>query len=126
MSAERNSWQASIYADTRLTAQEIASHLAQALGGTVSGARADIVIAERIQADVTQYDRRPPSDPVDPEDAFLDFPYEIEIFTRDAFDEAALIADVSAMLMALDRLGVRHVTAADFENELPGGGRSGP
>ena len=126
MGAERNSWQASVYADARLTAQKIASHLAQALGGTVSGASADIVIAERIEVDVTQNDRSQLSEPVDPEDAFLDFPYDIEIFTGEAFDEADLVADVATILVALDRLGIRYVTAADFEKELPGGGRSGP
>jgi hypothetical protein len=122
---ERNSLQASVYADTRLTAQEIAACLAQTLRGSVSGARADIVIAARIQVDVTQNDERPPSEPVDPGDAFLFFPYVIEIFTDEAFDQAALIADVSAMLDSLDQLGVGYVTAADFEDELPGGGRSG-
>jgi hypothetical protein len=120
VSASRNSWQASVYADTRLTAQEIASYLAHALGGTVSGSRADLVVAERIEVDVTQNDRSQRSEPVDPEDAFLYFPYDIEIFTGEAFDEAGLVADIAAVLAALDRLRVRYVIAADFENEFAG------
>lgn len=124
MSAERNSWQGSIYADTRLTAREIAADLAQTLRGSVTGAPADIVSAERIELDVRQSDERRPSEPVDPGDAFSYFPYEIEFFTEDAFDREALVAEVSAVLGALDQLGVRYVTAADFEDDLPRGGRS--
>jgi hypothetical protein len=114
----------SIYADTRLTEQEIAAQLAQTLGGSVTGARADIVTAALIDLEVTQNDRRPPPEPVDPEDAFLYFPYDIEVCTEEAFDREALVADVSAALGALDQLGVRYVTAADFEDDLPRGGRS--
>ena len=124
MSAERNSWQASIYADTRLIGRDIAARLAQILGGSVSGDRGDIVVAGGIDVDVTQNDERPPSEPVDPDDAFLYYPYDIEIFTEEAFDEKALVGDVSALLAELDRLGVRYVTVADFEDDLPGGGRS--
>jgi hypothetical protein len=125
VSGKWSSWQASIYADTRLTAQDIAAGLAQTLRGSVSGARADMVIAERVEVDVTENDRSPSSEPVDPEDEFLYFPYDIEVFTDEAFDQAPLVADVSAMLVALDQLGVTYVTAADFADELPGGGRSG-
>jgi hypothetical protein len=74
---------------------------------------------------VTEHDRylgRP--ERVDPEDAFLCFPFEIEVFTDDPFDHEALVGDVSTVLDALDRLDVRYVTAADFEDELPRGGRS--
>jgi hypothetical protein len=124
VSAERTFFQATIYADTRLTAQEIAAHLAKTRGGSVTGARADIVVAERILLDVAPYDRRPPPVPVDPEDAFLYFPHQIEVFTEETFDREALVADVTAVLGALDQLGVRYVTAADFEDELPRGGRS--
>jgi hypothetical protein len=34
-------------------------------------------------------------------------------------------AEASAALAAAERLGARYVTAADFEQELPGAGRSG-
>lgn len=114
----------SIYADTRLTEQEIAAQLAQTLGGSVTGARADIVTAARLDLEVTENDRRPPAEPVDPKDAFLYFPYEIEVCTEEAFDREALVADVWAVLGALDQLGVHYVTAADFEDDLPRGGRS--
>ena len=124
MSAERNFLQATIHADTRLTAQEIAAHLAQTLRGSVTGARSDLVSAERIDLDATQYDRRPPASSLDPEDAFLYFPHEIDVFTEETFDQKAVVADVWAVLGALDQLGVRYVTSADFEHELPRGGRS--
>lgn len=124
MSAKRTSWQGAIYADTPLTAQEITAHLAQTLRGSVTGAGADKVGAERIDLDVMSRDEWPPSEPVDPEDAYLYFPHQIELFTEEEFDRDALVADVSAVLGALDQLGVRYVTAADFEDELPGGGRS--
>ena len=52
MSAKRNSWQGDIYADTPLTAQEIAAHLAQTLRGSVTGAGADIVSAEHMDLGV--------------------------------------------------------------------------
>ena len=90
MTAKRNSWQASVYVDTRLTAPEIASHLAQALGGTVSGMRRDSVVTERIEVDISQNDERPPSAAVEPEDAFLYFPYDIEVFTDETFDRRPL------------------------------------
>ena len=124
MSAKRDSWHGSIYVDTPLTAREIATHLAQTLRGSVAGAGADIVSAERIELEVAQSDERPPSEPIDPEDAFLYFPYQIEFFTEEEFDREALVADVFAVLGALDQLGVRYVTAADFEDDLPRGGRS--
>jgi hypothetical protein len=124
VSAKRDFWQGDIYADTPLTAQEIAAHLAQALRGAVTGAGAEKVSAERIELDVAHRDEWPPSEPVDPEDAFFYFPHRIEFFTEEEFDREALVADVSAVLGALDRLGVRYVTAADFEDELPRGGRS--
>jgi hypothetical protein len=124
VSAKRKSWQGTIHADTPLTAQEIAAHLAQTLRGSVTGAGADIVRAEHIELDVTHRDEWPPSEPVDPEDAFLYFPHAIEFFTEEEFDREALVDDVSAVLGALDQLGVRYVTAADFEDELPRGGRS--
>jgi hypothetical protein len=124
VSAKRKSWQGTIYADTPLTAQEIAANLAQTLRGSVTGAGADIVRAEHIELEVTHRDEWPPSEPVDPEDAFLYFPHVIEFFTEGQFDREALVADVSAVLGALDQLGVRYVTAADFEHELPRGGRS--
>jgi hypothetical protein len=120
-----NSWQVSIYADTRLTDREIAAHLAQTLRGSLTGARSHIVSAERIDLEVTPNDERPPSEPVASEDAFLYFPYDIEVFTEEAFNQEALLAGVSAVLGALDQLGVRYVTAADFEDDLPRGGRSG-
>lgn len=73
MSAKRNSWHGAIYADTPLTAQEIAAQLAQTLRGSVSGASPDFVRAEHIDLEVRRRDERPPSEPVDPEDAFLYF-----------------------------------------------------
>lgn len=124
MSAKRNSWQGDVYVDTPLTAQEIAAHLAQTLRGSVTGASADLVRAEHIDLEVCDRDEWPPSEPVDPEDAFLYFPHRIEFFTGEAFDREALVADVSAVLGALDQLGVRYMTAADFEDELPRRGRS--
>jgi hypothetical protein len=119
--ANRNSWQADIYADTPLAAQEIAAHLAQTLRGSVA---AHIVQAVHLDLDVMHHDERPATEPVDPEDAFLYFPHRIEVFTEEAFDREALVADLSAVLGAFDQLGVRYVTAAEFEDELPGGGRS--
>lgn len=124
VNAKRTSWQGNIYADTPLTAREIAADLAQTLHGSVTGAGATMISAERIKLDVTHRDEWPPSDPVNPEDAFLYFRHIIEFFTEDDFDREALVADLSAVLGALDRLGVRYVTAADFEDELPRGGRS--
>jgi hypothetical protein len=124
VSAKRTSWQGDIYADTPLTAQEIATHLAQTLAGSVTGAGANMVSAERIELGVMHRDEWPPSEPVDPEDAFLYFPHRIEFFTEEVFDREALVADVSAVLSALGQLGVRYVTAADFEDELPRGGQS--
>jgi hypothetical protein len=124
MSAKRDSWQGDIYADTPLTPQDIAGHLAQTLRGSVTGASASVVSAERLDLAVCHRDEWPPSEPVDPEDAFLYFPHRIEFFTEEAFDREALVADVSAVLGALDRLGVRYVTAADVEDDLPRGGRS--
>jgi hypothetical protein len=124
VSAKRTSWQGDIYADTPLGAQEIAGHLAHTLRGSVTGAGASTISAERIELDVMHRDEWLPSEPVDPEDAFLYFPHRIEFFTEEEFDREALVADVSAVLGALDQLGVRYVTAADFEDELPRGGRS--
>jgi hypothetical protein len=124
VSAERNSFQVSVYVDTRLGDRELAAHVAQTLRGSFTGARADIVHAERIDLEVTQNDEHPPSQSVDPGDAFLYFPLVIEFFTEEAFDREALVGDVSAVLSALDQLSVRYVTAADFEDELPRGGRS--
>jgi hypothetical protein len=121
---QRNSWQATIYADARLSACEIATYLVRTLRGSVSGASADLAVAERIDLDVTPYDKRPPSHPVDEADAFLQFPYEIEVFTDEPFDREAVVADVSAVLAALDELGIRYVATADFEDQLPGGGRN--
>jgi hypothetical protein len=66
--------------------EEHGTYLAQALRGSVSGARADLVVAERIDLDVTRYDKRLPSQPVDEADAFLQFSYEIEVFTDEPFD----------------------------------------
>ena len=114
MSAKRNSWQGTIYADTPLTAQEIAAHLAQTLRGSVTGAGADLVSAEHIDLEVCDRDEWPPSEPVDPEDAFLYFPHRIEFFTEEAFDREALVSDVSAVLGALDQLGVRYVPGGRF------------
>jgi hypothetical protein len=60
------------------------------------------VIAQGIELDVTEHDRylgRP--ERVDPEDAFLCFPFEIEVFTDDPFDHEALVGDVSTVLDAL-------------------------
>jgi hypothetical protein len=124
VSAERNSFQVSVYVDTRLGDRELAAHLAHTLRGSLTGGGADIVRAERIDLEVTQNDDRPPSESVDLEDAFLYFPLVIEFFTEEAFDREALIGDVSAVLGALDQLGVPYVAAADFEDELPRGGRS--
>jgi hypothetical protein len=124
MSAKRTSWQGAIYADTPLTSREIAAHLAHTLRGSVTGAAANTISADRIELDVMHRDEWQPSEPVDPEDAFLYFPHRIEFFTEGEFDREALVADVSAVLGALDQLGVRYVTAADFEDELPRGGRS--
>jgi hypothetical protein len=124
VNAKRASWQGDIYADTPLTAQEIAAHLAQTLHGSVIGAGAKTISAERIELDVMHRDEWPPSEPVNPEDAFMYFPHRIECFTEEEFDREALVADVSVVLGALDQLGVRYVTAADFEDELPRGGRS--
>jgi hypothetical protein len=124
VSAKRTSWQGSIYADTPLTAQQIAAHLAQTLRGSVTGPGAATVSSEHIELDVCHRDEWPPSEPVDPENAFLYFPHVIEFFTEEEFDREALVADVSAVLRALDQLDVRYVTAADFEEDLPRGGRS--
>lgn len=124
MSAKRDSWQGAIYADTPLTAEEIAAHLARAVRGSLTGASADVVSTEHLDLEVSHRDEWPPSEPVDPEDAFLYFPHVIEFFTEEAFDREALVADASAVLAALDQLRVRFVTAADFEDDLPRGGRS--
>jgi hypothetical protein len=126
ISAERNSWQASIYVDTTLSASEIAARLAHALHGSVTSAGATTVTAERIDLDVTQYDQRPPSEPQDDEDVFLYFPYDIEVFAGEPCDPKALVADVSTVLRVLHQLDARYVTAADFEDELPCSGRSRP
>jgi hypothetical protein len=120
----RDSFLATIYTDTRLTARQIAAHLAPTVHGSVSGASADVVIAERIDLEVTQFDEWPPLEPVDEEETFLYFPYQLDVFTDDWFDQRAVVADVAAVLGALDQLGVCYVTAADFEDELPRGGRS--
>jgi hypothetical protein len=72
VSAERSLFQASIYADTRLTAEEIAAHLARAVRGSVTGAGGDTVTAQRIELDVAKHDSylgRP--ERVDPDDSFL-------------------------------------------------------
>jgi hypothetical protein len=60
-------------------------------------------------------------------DGFLYFPYflDIEPATPGA-DERDVVAAVSALLEGLAEAGAECVTAADYEDQLRGGGRTGP
>jgi hypothetical protein len=59
-------------------------------------------------------------------DGFLGFPLVAEIIGREDGDRASLVLAVESVVEALDCAGFRVVTAADFEEELPGHGRNTP
>jgi hypothetical protein len=119
--APRNGIDATIYLKTEFPLPEVAQRLRQAVGGTMRG---HTVNAGMFEVDVIGNDDRPRG-AVDPEDEFLFFPYLVEVEWLDrATSTAEMVAGITTILRELDRLGAEYVTAADFEHELPRGGRS--
>jgi hypothetical protein len=116
-----NGIDATIYLKTEVTLQDVALRLRQAVGGTIRG---HTVNAGAYEVDVIGNDERPRG-AVDPSDEFLLFPYLVEVEWLDGNTPTAeMVAGITTILGELDRLGAEYVTAADFEHELPRGGRS--
>jgi hypothetical protein len=112
---------ATIYVKTDVPLHELAERVSRAVGGTLRG---HTVKADGLEVDVIGNDDRP-REPVDPADEFLFHPYLVEIEWLDQnTPRAEMAAAVATILRELDRLGAEYVTAADFEDELPRGGRS--
>jgi hypothetical protein len=59
-------------------------------------------------------------------DGFLGFPLIAEMYGREGSDRASLVMAVQSVVEGLDSAGFRVVTAAEFEEELPGHGRNEP
>jgi len=116
----RNTLQATVYVDTR-DVQRVAVRLAARLGGTV--AHMKTIVAPTLDLYVVGNDDKTIG--LSDEDAFLTFPCLVEAFTTDIPPDEAVVSAVANVLAALDELGLRYVTAADFEHELPRGGQSG-
>jgi hypothetical protein len=57
---------------------------------------------------------------------FLGFPMVAEFFGRGDSNRASLVLAVKSVVEALECAGFRVVTAAEFEEELPGHGRNVP
>jgi hypothetical protein len=60
-------------------------------------------------------------------DRFLHFPFHLDVEpTTPGAAPAGVVAAVAALLRGLAEAGAECVTAADYEDQLPGGGRTGP
>jgi hypothetical protein len=119
-SVERTAIQATVYVDAP-DADELAELLESSLGATVEGGT---LVTPILDLDVIANDDAK-SGGVHEEDTFLYFPSLIEAFTVEARAEEQVVGAVAGVLAALDDLGLRYVTAADFEEDLPRRGRSG-
>jgi hypothetical protein len=112
-----------IHVNSDLALPEIARGIADVVGGTLSGWTVKVGTYE---IDVIAYDERPRGE-VALEDAFLFYPYLVEIEWVDPeASTAAQVGAVVAIMRALDGLGAEYVTTADFEDELPHHGRTSP
>ncbi len=86
---------------------------------TVTGAVLDLDVEENDDHD----EDAAASDP----DRFLHFPFYLDVEpTTPGADPAAVVAAVATLLRGLAEAGAECVTAADYEDQLPGGGRAGP
>jgi hypothetical protein len=123
--SERNIWQATVYVDAE-DAQGVADHLARThLARTLAVTADGSTIVTPILDLEVEHKNEKPVGPVDNDDAFLYFPCVIEVFTAHAPADERVVGAVAGVLAALDGLGLRYVTAADFEEDLPNNGRSG-
>jgi hypothetical protein len=113
---------ADIYVDTAMPELELAEQLAKIVGGRIEP-RATVV-ARHVDFQVTTNDDDGRAAVDAGEDAFLYFPYVVEVFADENCEQRLVVAEVSAALTALDGLGARYATAADFEADLPRGGRN--
>ena len=91
----------------------------QVTDSTVTGAVLDIDVEENEDHD----EDVAASDP----DRFLYFPFYLDVLPiTSGADPAAIVAAVATLLRGLAEAGAECVTAADYEDQLPGGGRAGP
>lgn len=113
--------EAEIFVKADCNLPTLSAQLADALAASL---RSCTLSLDGYEVDVEANDDRPPSD-VDDADAFLFFPYVLEVhwLDRDGPREARVRA-VTRILEALDDLGAEYVAAADYEDELPRLGRS--
>jgi len=118
--SEKAAFQATVYVDAP-DADELAERLAGSLAATVEGGT---VVTPILDLDVMSNDDSKRPHEVHEED-FLFFPTVVEAFTAEARRDEQVIGAVAGVLAALDDLGLRYVTAADFEEDLPRRGRSG-
>jgi hypothetical protein len=117
----RNGTDAVIYLRTDISLGDLAQRLSRALDGTIRGHTVEV---DDFDVDLIGNDERA-SGPVDTADEFLFYPYLVEIEWRDRTTSAdGMVTAVTSILRELDRIKAEYVTAADFEDRLPRGGRS--
>ncbi|WP_214401701.1 hypothetical protein [Pseudonocardia lacus] len=101
---------------TRAVAPLVDGHVARR---TVTGSVLDLDVEENDDYDA----RAAASDP----DRFLHFPFYLDVEpTTPGADPAEVVAAVTRLLRGLADAGAECVTAADYEDQLPGSGRTGP
>jgi hypothetical protein len=103
----------------------LAQVVAPLVGGEVQ--QFNQVTGPVLELDVEENEERDDERAAADRDGFLYFPYylEMEPAAPDA-GESGVIAAVAALLEGLAAAGAQVVTAAAFEDQLPGGGRAGP
>jgi hypothetical protein len=108
-----------VYVESVEEPSRLAERLTAQLQGELSRST---VVAEDVEIDALRNDL----DRNDPPKSFLDYPLYLDVFPSDEAgeDEERFVAAVERLLGALARLGLEYVAACDFEDQLPGSGRS--
>jgi hypothetical protein len=112
-----------IYVKSDLPPPEIARQIAVRIGGQLRGWTVSV---RGLEIDVVANDDREQGK-IDPADAFLFYPYLLEVDWLDpGASTAQKVDDVASIQGALDSLGTEYVAATDFDAELPNARRSPP
>jgi hypothetical protein len=110
---------AKIYLDTDLSFEDVLQAVQKLTGGTRS---VRTVTADPVEIDVLRNEDHDPARATAGD--FVSFPYNVEVYPAGDVDDARFVGAVRTLVERMAGEGWRYVTAADFEEQLPGTGRN--
>ena len=110
---------AKIYLDTALSFEDVLKAVQKLTGGARS---VRTVTAEPVEIDVLRNEDHEAARAAAGD--FVHFPYIVEVYPAGDVDDARFVAAVRTLVERVAGEGWRLVTAADFEDQLPGTGRN--